>query len=283
MYGQADARRDSRPARGARARARRRDRRPGRPTTRGRSSTGSASARADGFDGLLLNAGAYTHTSIAIYDALQVPSRCPASRSTFRTPTRARRSGGARGSRAACVGRVAGFGAEATSSRSTGLVRLAACALLDGHDARSTPCLTRAYAPRRRFPHNSANGGPMHRVPPAHERRPREAATRSSTSSPRRTSRSSSTKKTASAYGSSRGARTVAAVAAVDASPARCRRRAARRTPPPARGRRPRRLRRRNEPVRRAASTARPRPTRPRSSRSARSCAPGRRSASSKR
>ena len=43
----------------------------GRPTTRGRSSTGSARRATTASTGILLNPGAYTHTSIAILDALK--------------------------------------------------------------------------------------------------------------------------------------------------------------------------------------------------------------------
>jgi len=75
-----------------------------------------------GFGGLLLNPGAYTHTSIAIYDALRaVELPCvelhlsnPDAREPFR-----RRSRDAR----ACVGRVAGFGADSYVLALDGLVR----------------------------------------------------------------------------------------------------------------------------------------------------------------
>lgn len=68
-------------------------------------------AKADGFQGLLLNPGALTHTSYALYDALlgaEVPAvelhlSNPDAREDFR-----RKSTVA----AACVGRVAGFGAN---------------------------------------------------------------------------------------------------------------------------------------------------------------------------
>jgi 3-dehydroquinate dehydratase-2 len=68
-------------------------------------------APAAGFSGLLLNPGAYTHTSIAIYDALraialpcvEVHLSNPDAREAFR-----RRSYVAR----ACIGRIAGFGGD---------------------------------------------------------------------------------------------------------------------------------------------------------------------------
>ncbi len=79
----------------------------------------------DGFAGLLLNPGAYTHTSIAILDALKaVALPCievhlsnPDARESMR-----RRSYAAR----ACVGRVAGFGADSYALALEGLVRLLA-------------------------------------------------------------------------------------------------------------------------------------------------------------
>lgn len=67
-------------------------------------------ARDDGFDGIVLNAGAYTHTSIALLDAIRaggVPTvevhlSNPDAREPFRRRSRIA---------PACVGRVAGFGA----------------------------------------------------------------------------------------------------------------------------------------------------------------------------
>jgi 3-dehydroquinate dehydratase-2 len=82
-------------------------------------------APAQGFAGLLLNPGAYTHTSIAILDALRaVALPCvevhlsnPDAREPFR-----RRSWIAR----ACVARVAGFGADSYELALEGLVGMLA-------------------------------------------------------------------------------------------------------------------------------------------------------------
>jgi 3-dehydroquinate dehydratase II len=68
-------------------------------------------AAAESFAGLVLNPGAYTHTSIAIYDALraaglpcvEVHLSNPDAREVFRRRSRVA---------PACVGRVAGFGAD---------------------------------------------------------------------------------------------------------------------------------------------------------------------------
>lgn len=78
-----------------------------------------------GIAGLLLNPGAYTHTSIAILDALratllpcvEVHLSNPEAREPFR-----RRSWISR----ACVGRVAGFGAYSYELALEGLVRILA-------------------------------------------------------------------------------------------------------------------------------------------------------------
>jgi 3-dehydroquinate dehydratase-2 len=80
-------------------------------------------ARAEGFAGLLLNPGAYTHTSIAIYDALRaVALPCvevhlsnPDAREAFRRRSRVA---------PACVGRVAGFGPDSYELALEGLVRV---------------------------------------------------------------------------------------------------------------------------------------------------------------
>lgn len=80
-------------------------------------------SKADGFAGILLNPGAYTHTSIAIHDAIEAVSLpCvevhlsnPESREAFR-----RHSFVA----PACVGRVAGFGSGSYELGLEGLARL---------------------------------------------------------------------------------------------------------------------------------------------------------------
>jgi 3-dehydroquinate dehydratase II len=80
-------------------------------------------ARGDGFAGLLLNPGAYTHTSIAIYDALRaVALPCievhlsnPDAREAFRRRSRVA---------PACVGRVSGFGPDSYELALDGLVRI---------------------------------------------------------------------------------------------------------------------------------------------------------------
>jgi 3-dehydroquinate dehydratase-2 len=77
------------------------------------------------FAGLLLNPGAYTHTSIAIYDALRaVGLPCielhlsnPDAREPFRRRSRIAR---------ACIGRVAGFGADSYELALEGLARFLA-------------------------------------------------------------------------------------------------------------------------------------------------------------
>jgi 3-dehydroquinate dehydratase-2 len=81
------------------------------------------SARVDGFSGILLNPGAYTHTSIAIHDAIEASALpCievhlsnPDAREPFRRRSRVAR---------ACVGRVAGFGADSYELALEGLVRV---------------------------------------------------------------------------------------------------------------------------------------------------------------
>ena len=78
-------------------------------------------ARTGRFAGILLNPGAYTHTSIAIHDALKAVSLpCvevhlsnPDAREPFRRHSRVAR---------ACVGRVAGFGANSYELALEGLL-----------------------------------------------------------------------------------------------------------------------------------------------------------------
>jgi 3-dehydroquinate dehydratase-2 len=80
-------------------------------------------APTQGFDGLLLNPGAYTHTSIAIYDALravglpcvEVHLSNPDAREPFRRRSRVA---------PACVGRVAGFGGDSYELALEGLARV---------------------------------------------------------------------------------------------------------------------------------------------------------------
>src|SRR5271167_1618202 len=77
----------------------------------------------DGFSGLLLNPGAYTHTSIAILDALRaVTLPCievhlsnPEAREPFRHRSRVAPG---------CVGRVTGFGPDSYELALEGLVRV---------------------------------------------------------------------------------------------------------------------------------------------------------------
>jgi 3-dehydroquinate dehydratase-2 len=77
----------------------------------------------DGFAGLLINPGAYTHTSIAILDAVRAVAlpcvEVHLSNPDAREPLR-RRSYVARG----CIGRVAGFGADSYELALDGLVRV---------------------------------------------------------------------------------------------------------------------------------------------------------------
>jgi 3-dehydroquinate dehydratase-2 len=74
------------------------------------------------FEGLLLNAGALTHTSLALYDALravglpcvEVHLSNPEAREAYRHESKVA---------AACVGKVSGFGAESYLLALEGLVR----------------------------------------------------------------------------------------------------------------------------------------------------------------
>ncbi len=82
-------------------------------------------AREKGFAGVLLNPGAYTHTSIALLDAVRAVAlpcvEVHLSNLESREPFR-RRSFVAR----ACLGRVSGFGADSYELALEGLVRLLA-------------------------------------------------------------------------------------------------------------------------------------------------------------
>jgi 3-dehydroquinate dehydratase II len=85
-----------------------------------------------GVAGLLLNPGAYTHTSIAILDALravglpcvEVHLSNPDARELYRRRSRIAR---------ACVARVAGFGADSYELALEGLVRFLSRARSDSH------------------------------------------------------------------------------------------------------------------------------------------------------
>jgi 3-dehydroquinate dehydratase-2 len=80
-------------------------------------------AALDGFAGLLINPGAYTHTSIALLDALRsVALPCVEvhlSNPDSREPMRRRSYVGR-----ACLGRVAGFGGDSYELALDGLVRV---------------------------------------------------------------------------------------------------------------------------------------------------------------
>jgi 3-dehydroquinate dehydratase-2 len=79
----------------------------------------------DGFDAILLNAGAYTHTSLALYDAIKaVAVPCvevhlsnPDAREAFRRESRIA---------PACVARIAGFGSNSYVLALEGIVTLLA-------------------------------------------------------------------------------------------------------------------------------------------------------------
>jgi 3-dehydroquinate dehydratase-2 len=82
-------------------------------------------SRSAGIRGLIINPGAYTHTSIAILDALsavalpcvEVHLSNPDARESFRHQSYIAR---------ACVGRIAGFGADSYELALDGLVRVLA-------------------------------------------------------------------------------------------------------------------------------------------------------------
>jgi 3-dehydroquinate dehydratase-2 len=100
----------------------------------------------EGFSGILLNAGAYTHTSYAIYDAIkwtklptvEVHISNPDAREPFRHVSVIA---------AACTARVSGFGPESYSVALDGLLRLLARA--HGKPRPAAPGARRAGPPRR--------------------------------------------------------------------------------------------------------------------------------------
>ena len=110
MYGKRDARARSTSASSARARELGVDNRRRQTNHEGTLCDWIAEAR-EGFEAILLNAGAYTHTSIALHDAIKaVAVPCvevhvsnPDAREAFRHVSRIA---------PACVARVAGFGAD---------------------------------------------------------------------------------------------------------------------------------------------------------------------------
>lgn len=79
------------------------------------------SAPADGFAGVLINGGAFTHTSLALYDAIrsiglpvvEVHISNPEAREAYRKESKLA---------PACVGKVAGFGADSYTLALRGLV-----------------------------------------------------------------------------------------------------------------------------------------------------------------
>ena len=84
-----------------------------------------SSVEAHRFDGILLNAGAFTHTSLALFDALKaVAIPCvevhlsnPEAREAYRKESKIA---------AACVGKVAGFGADSYLLGLEGILRFLA-------------------------------------------------------------------------------------------------------------------------------------------------------------
>ena len=87
-------------------------------------STGSARAATTASPASLLNAGAYTHTSLALLDAHQGASRCPCVEVHLSNPEAREPFRHASRIAPACVGKVAGFGADSTCSALERLDRL---------------------------------------------------------------------------------------------------------------------------------------------------------------
>ncbi|MDP8998629.1 MAG: 3-dehydroquinate dehydratase [Myxococcota bacterium] len=80
-------------------------------------------APGDGFAALLLNPGAYTHTSVAILDAVRAAA-LPCVEVHLSNPETRERFRGRSYVGRACVGRVAGFGADSYELGLDGLVRV---------------------------------------------------------------------------------------------------------------------------------------------------------------
>ena len=234
-------------------------------------------ARESGFAGILLNPGAYTHTSIAHLRRAQGGRRCPASRFTSRTPS-------ARGFRRrsriapACVGRVAGFGARQLRARARGARRdpRASSVRVRKRDSR-VRAARRACFPARR-PSRLKCARPTHEFDLEKLRALFDLLAEKDIAEFEHEEDGVRVRVVARRARRARRRVRASPTAHSVAPPAAC---AERRRPRPAPSRR--RLRRRDEPLRRQllplALARRAR----RSSRSARSSAPGRRSASSKR
>ena len=118
VYGTRDARRHPRAPRGARARARRRGRRAADRTTRATLVDWIGAARADGFAGVLLNAGRL-HAHVDRDPRRAQGRRAPVRRGAPLEPRRARAVPPPLAHRPACVGRVAGFGRAQLRARAS--------------------------------------------------------------------------------------------------------------------------------------------------------------------
>lgn len=75
------------------------------------------------FDGLLLNAAAYTHTSLAIFDALKAVSPLPCIEVHISNPEAREAYRHASRIAGACVAKVSGFGTDSYVLALEGLVR----------------------------------------------------------------------------------------------------------------------------------------------------------------